>query len=78
MKNTINDLTRINNDVNGNPRYVVHYLALSNDYNEAVSISRGYGGKKYRAKSYGGGIVFQCYDEHDLVDFLNENSVNLN
>jgi hypothetical protein len=25
------DFTRINNDVNGNPRYVCHFLALVND-----------------------------------------------
>ena len=51
----------VNNDVNGNPRYVIHYSVLSSNYNEALSISRKFGGKVYRGKDFGGGIVFQSY-----------------
>ena len=67
------EFTRVNNDANGNPRYVVHYLALLTDkekygphlpngYEIALKRSRAFGGKKYRGKDYGGGIVFQSYN----------------
>lgn len=62
---------RVNNDVNGNPRYVIHYLDLHNDYNEALKISRKFGGKVYRGKDFGGGIVFQSYSlRHTLKDVV--------
>ena len=71
-------MTRIKNDVNGNGRYVVHFLNLntaeelakegadwipvSEKYELALKRAKKIGGRKYRAKSYGGGIVFQsCY-----------------
>ena len=53
---------RVNNDVNGNPRYVIHFLEIDDDYNTALNISRKIGGKKYRAKWFGGGIVVQSYN----------------
>ena len=68
------EFTRVKNDVNGNPRYVVHYLSLltnkekfgscymPNGYEIALRRSRAFGGKKYRGKDYGGGIVFQSYN----------------
>lgn len=78
--NTI-DWTRINNDVNGNPRYVCHFLSLNtvdekenttNDWNRisnlyamAVKRANRIGGKKYNNKKYGGGIVFQSYSLKD-------------
>lgn len=68
---TPDDFTRINNDVNGNPRYVLHFLRLAPNYNDAVALSRSQGGKVYRSKSYGGGIVFQCYSVPHLCDALN-------
>ena len=62
---------RINNDVNGNPRYVIHFLAVADDYIEAVNISRKIGGKKYRGKDFGGGIVIQSYSlETDLEHII--------
>jgi len=67
----INDitLTRINNDLNGNPRYVVHFLNVLNSeeqsflpfnkkYEYALKKAKLIGGKKYDNKQYGGGIVF--------------------
>lgn len=65
--------TRISNDINGNPRYVVHFLELLNDeerisipfhkkYEYAVKKANKIGGKKYDNKSYGGGIAFQSYN----------------
>lgn len=64
---------RVNNDIYGNPRYVIHYLVLHNDYFEALKISRKFGGKAYRGSDFGGGIVFQSYSlKHTLknVTFL--------
>lgn len=66
------NFTRVNNDVNGNPRYVIHFLDILNDeerinipftkkYEYAVKKAKKIGGKKYDNKSYGGGIVFQSY-----------------
>lgn len=67
------NFTRVNNDVNGNPRYVVHFLDLINEeermaipfhklYEYAVKKAKKIGGKKYNNKSYGGGIIFQSYN----------------
>lgn len=69
------DFTRVNNDVNGNPRLVVHFLQLltkeeldSNllpigiKYDLALMRAKTVGGKKFHNKSYGGGIVFQEYE----------------
>jgi len=66
-------MKRINNDVNGNPRYVVHFYDLLNDsegeglnilerFDLVVKKARKVGGKIYRGKDFGGGIVFQSYD----------------
>lgn len=78
--NTQIEFTRVNNDVNGNPRYVCHFLELVNDkdreqaqgidyisdlYRIAINRAHKIGGAKYRAKSYGGGIVFQSYNIQD-------------
>lgn len=63
---------RIDNDVNGNARYVVHYLTIPyedddsqpfyiNQANHIEHARKALYGKKYRAKWYGGGIVFQAY-----------------
>lgn len=79
-KLTVENLTRVNNDVNGNPRYVFHFLALANDndsintrYNNAVAVAKKLiGGKKYHTKSYGGGIVFQSYNVKGELEILNK------
>lgn len=68
--------TRINNDVYGNPRYVVHFLELLNDeerisipynkkYEYALKKAKKIGGRKFSNKQYGGGIVFQSYNLQD-------------
>jgi len=79
-------LTRINNDTNGNPRYVCHFLQLINDddreqcketgdvdslYKIALDKAKLIGGKKYHNKSYGGGIVFQSYNTRVLEAQIN-------
>ena len=82
---TTQNFTQINNDVNGNPRYVIHFLALipknidnvlnlsiDGKYNFALSIAKKIGGKKYHNKKFGGGIVFQSYNLQNLCDKLNQ------
>jgi hypothetical protein len=76
MKTTI-DFTRVNNDVNGNPRYVCHFtdllteadyqigLSVTQRYQLAVNKARTIGGRKFHNKQYGGGIVFQSYNIQD-------------
>ena len=56
------DFTRIKNDINGNPRFVCHFLHFSRNYNDALYLAKKLGGKKFHNKQYGGGIVFQEYD----------------
>jgi hypothetical protein len=86
---TIENFTRVNNDVNGNPRYVTHFLncvsdketeqfendglrRINNTYIFTVNKMRTLGGKKYRGKDFGGGIVFQSYNLQSLVNSINE------
>lgn len=84
---TINpeDFKRIKNDINGNPRYVCHFLALdihgtdkgigfgvSDRYALACKLANKAGGRKYHNKSYGGGIVFQSYSLDQLCNCLNK------
>ena len=76
------DFTRVNNDTNGNPRYVCHFLRLnieqdngqdiSEKYTTALSRSREFGGRKFHNKQYGGGIVFQSYNLRELCEEINE------
>jgi hypothetical protein len=58
--------TQINNDINGNPRYVCHFLDIAATYEEAIQKAKKIGGKKFHNKQYGGGIVFQSYNLSDL------------
>ena len=74
--------TRIRNDVNGNPRYVTHFLHidvyghqsnidLSTRYRLACAAANLIGGRKYHNKSYGGGIVFKSYDLDSTMREIN-------
>lgn len=65
-------LTRINNDTNGNPRYVVHFLQIAESYERALFLGRKIGGRKFHNKQYGGGIAFQCYNTQELVRLISE------
>lgn len=56
---------RINNDVNGNPRYIVHFLDLG--LKKYCNIK---GLKKYRGKAFGGGYVFQSYNIEDDLKYI--------
>ena len=66
------EVFRIENDVNGNPRYVIHFLDLSENYNESLFKARKIGGKKYRAKWFGGGIVFSSYNLNEDLKIMME------
>lgn len=82
-KITSADFVRVTNDVNGNPRYVVHFLKLdvhgfdsrfdiSERYALACKLANRASGRKYHTKSFGGGIVFQSYALDDTCARLNE------
>ena len=66
------ELTRTNNDMYRNPRYIIHYLAIADTYAQALRIARSIGGKAYRGKDFGGGIVFQSYSIKDDMKHLEE------
>lgn len=75
-------ITRINNDVNGNPRRVIHFLAFITDndregsfftsklYEVALKKARKLGGRKFHNKQYGGGIVFQAYSDDEVYELV--------
>lgn len=70
------EFKRINNDLNGNPRFVFHFLAfLGNEsgtieelYKTAIKKSRTIGGKAYKGKDFGRGIVLQSYDINETIE----------
>ena len=77
------EITRINNDVNGNPRFVIHFLSiLTSDENERMKgdISGKYqyalkkasklGGRKFHNKQFGGGIAFHCYNRTEILELV--------
>ena len=76
----VEDFMKVNHDSNGNPRYVIHYLAFSKvitdksnvytDYAEVLKWCSSRGGKKFHTKAFGGGIVFQTYNLLDTCDYL--------
>ena len=68
---TENRFTKIDNNAMGNPRYVLHFLALNDNYEQALYIAKSLGGKKYHNKKYGGGIAFSTYNLNDLIVKLN-------
>ena len=57
----------IKNDINGNRRYVIHFLAF--DIPEYDMVSK-YGFRKYRGKWFGGGIVFQAVNLDDKIRYM--------
>jgi len=73
--------TRVNSDINGNPRYVCHYLEflVNSDYDKgihtyekALERARNLGGRKFHNKQYGGGIVFSTYSLRELQKSIYE------
>lgn len=81
---TPDNFTRVDSDYYGNPRYVLHFTHLikrhdtiktsyvmGNDYEIACKRANKLGGKKYRGKRYGGGVVFQSYNIADTCERIN-------
>ena len=80
-------LTRVKNDVNGNGRFIAHFLdlvtpeerAASPDqgripwlFERALARSKKIGGRRYRGVGYAGCVVFQeCSEELLRQDILN-------
>lgn len=66
---------RVNNDINGNPRFVFHFLAflgtetgtIEERFNIALKKARTLGGKAYKGKDFGGGIVLQSYNIEETL-----------
>jgi hypothetical protein len=71
------ETTRLKNDVNGNPRYAIHWLecepeesrdamratlTLHQRYDRVLRAASKLGGRKFHNKQYGGGIVFTVYE----------------
>ena len=57
------EFTRVNSDINGNPRYVCHFLNFIKDdekasYEVAIKRANKLGGRKFHNKQYGVGLVF--------------------
>ena len=73
--------TRVNSDVNGNPRFVIHFLDccpkswvgdISERYARTCKLMNTIGGRKFHNKQYGGGIVFSSYNLTDTERSINE------
>ena len=62
------DFYRVNNDVNGNPRYVIPFLAFDSDYDTAERMANSIGFSVYRGKSFGGGFVSQSYNLENTAE----------
>ena len=60
------------NDVNGNPRYVIHWLAFGTDYDSAFTTAKPLGFSKYRGKDFGGGFVCQSYNLQNTAERIIE------
>ena len=77
------EVVRVKNDVNGNPRFVIHFLDVlpeslsrrdewvNNKYERALVIAKEFGGRKYHNKSYGGGIVLSSYNINEEIGRIN-------
>lgn len=61
---------QVNNDICGNPRFVVHFLSIADSYDKAISLAKKVGGSRYRAKAFGGGVVFQSFDIKETLEKL--------
>jgi hypothetical protein len=64
--------TQVKNDINGNPRYVCHFLQIADNYELALKKAKKLGGRKFHNKQYGGGIVFSTYNLESLTQKIKE------
>jgi hypothetical protein len=78
LREAARDAKRVNNDYYGNPRYVMDldlFLTTKErdelDYQErrpvALERARKVGGRAYRGKDFGGGVVFTSYNLSDEI-----------
>lgn len=80
MSNPMIAWTRVNNDANGNGRFVCWYGHLlkaeekgkPESYTTALCRAKQIGGKKFHNKQFGGGIVFQCVNVEELQSAITE------
>jgi len=77
---------RVNNDINGNPRYVISWLAfetegngvtlsikdLEDRYQKARKLANSIGFKVYRGKDFGGGFICQSYNLENTAEQIIE------
>ncbi len=82
---TKDDFTRIINNSNAHPRYVLHFFKLLTQdeinsygldnykelYNLGVKRANKIGGKKFHNKQYGGGIVFTTFEPTEIINKIN-------
>lgn len=67
---------QVNHDHSGNPRYVFHWSKLADTYTQARILAKQIGARIYRAKWYGGGLVFTSYNlERDAKTILELHTV---
>lgn len=77
---TFKDFIRINNDANGEPRFVTHWLTFKRfqdlhitTYENALYFAKKFcKGKKYHNKKYGGGIAFTSYELETVIKKINQ------
>ena len=72
---------RLRHDIHGNPRFCIHWTFLEGTsdpgyeimhrYERVLKQARKLGGRKHHTKSFGGGVVFQCY-EFELPAIISE------
>ena len=63
---------RVKNDVNGNPRYVISWLAFGSDYDAAKVLANAQGFSVYRGRDFGGGFVCQSYNLEQTAQLILE------
>jgi hypothetical protein len=62
------DFFRVYNDMYGNPRYVISFLAFANDYDEASLMAKDLGFRKYRGHDFGGGFVIASHNLESVAE----------
>ena len=58
---------RVKNDVNGNPRYIVHFFNFAEDYETAKKRANAIGFSVYRGRDWRGYFVGQSYSLPDTA-----------
>jgi len=64
------DFYRVNNSRAGGPRYVIHYLAFADSYDEAKRLANRLGFRIYRGRDFGGGFVCQSFNLENTAESI--------